>query len=100
MRYLELSKSGKVRTFKGDFKLELRERRETRVSRIVPKSLFLRALFLLLRKLFGDDTLVAQWTRRWKCVWLVVIDGEVVGEFEDRKKAIELEKEYLRRAWS
>lgn len=95
MRYLELSKQGKVRTFKGDFEIELRERKEKRVSRIVPKNWFLRVFFLVLRRLFSDDGKIAEWTRRWRCKWVVVIDGMVVGEFENRRQAILFEKKLI-----
>ncbi len=95
MRYLELDKKGRIKTFKGDFELLLKERREKRVSRIVPESLLLRWLFLLLRWLFSDDGKVANWTRRWRCRWRVVIDGKVVGVFEDRREAILFEKKKI-----
>ncbi|MEM3426669.1 MAG: hypothetical protein QW212_00210 [Nitrososphaerales archaeon] len=97
MRYLELSKEGKVKTFKGDFELLLKEKKETRVSRIVPENIFLRIFFLLLRRVFGDEGKVADWTRRWSCRWVLLVGGEKLGVFKDRKEAIEFEKKFISR---
>ena len=66
-----------------------------RLSRILPKNPLLRTLFLLLRSAFGDEGRVADWTRRWKCRWVLVFLGEVVGEFGDRKEALRRELELL-----
>ncbi len=100
MRYLSIDKQGNIKTFKGDFELEMKDRKETRVSRIVPRNPLLRVFFLVLRSIFSDESRVANWTRRWRCEWLVVIDGKVYGTFKDRKQAIEFEKRLvIRRDW-
>jgi len=46
---------------------------KVRASVIVPDSFIKRAWFKLLRRVFGDDGRVAQWTRHWKGPWTVVI---------------------------
>ncbi len=94
MRYLELSKEGRVKTFKEDFKLVLREKIERRVSRVVPENFLLRCIFYLLRWLFSDDGKVAGWTRNWKCNWILIIDNKVIGSFKERKKLFFLKKNF------
>lgn len=95
MRYIEIHKNGTIRTFKNDFDLDLKSKTEIRVSRILPKNIFLRFTFILLRKLFGDDGKIANWTRNWRCTWIVIIDGKIIGEFQNRKDAILFEKKYV-----
>jgi len=42
-----------------------------RASHILPKNKTKRKAFVLLRRMFGDDGLVANWTRTWKGPWKV-----------------------------
>ena len=72
--------------------------KEERISRIVPENPLLRFLFLFLRKTFGDKGKVANWTRRWKCRWIVQFkDGKVLGPFNERASALQAEIEELSR---
>jgi hypothetical protein len=85
--------TGEVRTFLGDLDLPDMDVREVkRVSYIYPACLWLRIVFILLRKLFGDSGRVAEWTRRWRCLWEVRIGNQVWTGFQDRQKAIEFER--------
>jgi len=54
-------------------------------------------VFIALRKVFPDNSPIADWTRKWKCSWIVMIDKEKFGPFDKRTKAINFEKETLRR---
>lgn len=54
-----------------DLGIEVEEVYRKRVSLILPSNPFLRGLFLLLRKLFGENGSVADWTRTWRCQWFV-----------------------------
>lgn len=97
--FIAIDKNGRVCTFQGDFPFLEREIRKIgvrRISHVVPENVFLRAVFMILRKLFSDNHPVAAWTRKWKCSWLVIMEEprkKVYGPFCDRKKAIEFERE-------
>jgi hypothetical protein len=69
-----------------------------RASWVVPVNVFLRAAFHACRW-FGDDTALAGWTRRWRCLWKVqIIDGPVLpGAWRDRSEAIAAEVAWLER---
>lgn len=54
-----------------DLGLEVEEVQRRRVSLILPVNPFLRALFILLRRTFGETGSVADWTRTWTCQWRV-----------------------------
>lgn len=77
--------------------LDLDQVEQRRVSRIVPIRLLLRAAFYLLRALVPDDSRLAAWTRRWRCQWQVVIDGETFGPYTSRDDAIAFEKQEIYR---
>lgn len=100
MRYLELSKTGKVRTFKGDFpqvEALLKEKREDRISHIVPEKRGLRLLWRVLRWTFevlGYERGI-QWLRGWKVRWVVIVGGREMEVFDDRARALEWEKNYF-----
>lgn len=100
MRYLELSKEGKVKTFKGDFpQVEslLKHKREKRLSRIVPRRKSLRVIWMMLRVFFerlGYNRGI-EWLRGWKVDWVVVIKGREIAVFKNRREAIRYEKEYV-----
>ena len=52
-----------------------------RYSEIVPKNKLLRLFFRLLRRFFGEEGKVSNWTRGWACVWMaIVLIGEHKGE--------------------
>lgn len=74
---------------------EVRERKK--LFSIVPKNRILKMCFYILRWIFGDNSQVAQWTRTWKCTWLLVNNGsrEIIGEFSDRKEALLKELELV-----
>jgi len=79
---------------KSDLKVETIETK--RVSHIYPKKFFQRIVFKVLRKIFGDNGKVAEWTRNWKCEWIVYIPSVgYFGPYKDRKKAIKVEKELI-----
>jgi hypothetical protein len=46
-----------------------------RVSHIRPEGIWKWLVFIALRKLFGDDGMVAAWTRTWPGPWMVTIIG-------------------------
>lgn len=72
--------------------------RVTRASHVLPVSLPLRALFVILRRAFGETGAVSQFTRRWPCLWRVDLapsGGPVIGPFKDREEAISREVEWL-----
>jgi len=99
-RYLEIDKAGRVRTFKGDFptlESQLREKREERISQIVPQGKVRRAFWIVLRKAFELVRFEkgVEWLRSWKTSWVVVVDGKEIAHFKDRKKALEFEKEFF-----
>jgi hypothetical protein len=101
--------NGKIEIFEDEFKnsplksiLEnsnVIERK--RISYIYPQNLILRVIFKTLRKLFGDNGKIADWTRNWECKWQIEILDENKSEkkifkgFKDRKIAIDFEKNYI-----
>jgi hypothetical protein len=101
--------NGKIEIFEDEFKNSplksifensvIVERK--RVSYIYPQNFILRAIFKMLRKLFGDDVKIAKWTRNWKCLWQVeILDGKekiVFKGFQNRKDAVKFEKDYILR---
>ena len=66
-----------------------------RVSRILPKNVLLAAAFCAIRAIVKDESTVAQWTREWRCRWMVTIAGKQYGPFECREKAITFEKKLI-----
>lgn len=52
--------------------------------------------FRVLRSLFGDRGRVAQWTRRWRCLWTVeVIACHAYVVFERREDAVRWELKHI-----
>ena len=45
--------------------------KKTRASYILPKNKTKRLAFILLRRMFGDEGRIADWTRTWKGPWQV-----------------------------
>ena len=70
-----------------------------RASHVVPINKTLCAIFYFLRKYFGEKGWMAEFTRMWKCKWLVdlrPVGGPVMfGPFIDRQHAIDAEIEWL-----
>lgn len=65
-----------------------------RASHIEPCRLGRRILFRLLRRLFGEDGRVGEWTRRWHCDWRVdlrPVGGPIRGPFFSRRDALHYE---------
>ncbi|NWC84306.1 hypothetical protein HX798_29100 [Pseudomonas putida] len=75
--------------------LTLESYEKKRVSKIIPDNFFLRGLFYILRIGFGEVGVVSDWTRSWRCTWLLVIDADSKGRFHDRQEAIRFEKELI-----
>ena len=89
-----------IETFEGDFNIKTKNIRDTpkieRVSHIYPQNPILRYTFIILRKIFGDKSIIADWTRKWKCKWIIVFKDDpnnFIGPFRDRKEAIKVERE-------
>ena len=101
MWHIKIDENGNITTFAEELReidpslYEEVKSTKRRVSHILPKNPLKRIFFKVLRKLFGEEGKVADWTRKWKGKWIVIIDGEVKGEFESREEAIEFEKRYL-----
>jgi hypothetical protein len=72
-----------------------------RASHVEPLKLWQAYAFRLLRKAFGDEGRVANWTRDWKCQWIVdcrPINGPLHPQvFSNRAEAIEFEILWLNR---
>ena len=70
-----------------------------RASHVIPRNFVLRGLFFLLRYWLGDKGRMSDFTRSWKCAW--IIDTRPVGGpilptiYYDRKQAINAEVAYL-----
>ena len=92
--FLELDvRTGQFRTFLGDLDIpSAKEIKIERVSYILPANPVLRLMFKILREVFGDNGKIADWTRRWKCAWVVKIGSSKWSEFKDRQKALEFER--------
>ncbi|EMM5101200.1 hypothetical protein ACK249_005735 [Pseudomonas aeruginosa] len=75
--------------------LTLESYEKKRVSKIIPDNLCLRVCFYILRIGFGEVGIVSDWTRGWRCTWLLVVDAESKGRFHDRQEAIRFEKELI-----
>lgn len=76
-----------------------------RVSHIEPCTWWLRQVFKLLRRVFGEKGAVAAFTRRWSCRWranLQLSNGPITDRDEagvpfgtDRQKALDFEVRWL-----
>ncbi|MGI9292942.1 MAG: hypothetical protein ACR2PS_03085 [Pseudomonadales bacterium] len=68
-----------------------------RVSRILPVNWWIYIAFRVLRRCVIDDSLVAAWTRTWRCRWYVEILGKRhTTVFTTRAAAIDYEKQCIR----
>jgi RNA polymerase-interacting CarD/CdnL/TRCF family regulator len=95
-----IDKEGKIIAFKDEIeqnktviKIPAKSIEEKRVSHILPENQLLRIIFKLLRKLNNEK--INQWTRTWKCKWIVKIDNEIKKGFKTREDAINWEKEKI-----
>jgi len=73
-----------------------------RVSHVLPVNPVLRSVFRYLRDRFGETGRVAEFTRRWPCLWqadMSPVGGPVLGPYRDRAEAIENEVVWLERNW-
>lgn len=67
-----------------------------RASHVEPMMPDLRLLFHATRWLVGDEHWLADWTRRWLCIWRVrIVDGPTLGFYRSRQEAIRDEIEWL-----
>ena len=65
-----------------------------RASHVEPMARLPRLFFHLLRRVFGEQGRVAQWTREWPVVWQVNLApsaGPILKDFVDRDAAIAAE---------
>jgi len=73
-----------------------------RASNIIPANMFLRTIWYALR-MFGDDTVLARFTRSWRCKWLIdfspIGQGILNVQWESRESAIAFEVDYLERTF-
>jgi hypothetical protein len=94
--FLIISPRGEIKTFAGDFpglECNIKKKKVRRISHVVPKNIFLRVIFKMIRLLTGDKSLLAEWTRKWKCEWIVIMeDKSKHGPFKNRKDAIAFER--------
>ena len=77
----------------GDFDDEGRSS-VRRVSHIYPRNWGLFLAFVFIRVLFGDDGGMAEWTRNWKCAWVLDMrpsGGAKISGFSSRQAAIDFE---------
>ena len=71
----------------------------SRASHVIPRNFALRGLFYLLRYWLGDKGRMSDFTRSWRCEW--IIDTRPVGGpilptiYYDRKQAINAEVAFL-----
>lgn len=90
-------KGGVAAGFADEMRLPLADRVTERVSVIVPQNPVLHCAFAVLRAFAAEDGPLAAWTRCWRCLWMVRIDGQAHGPFGDRAEAIRFEKALIQR---
>jgi len=70
-----------------------------RASHVIPRNFALRGLFFLLRYWLGDKGRMSDFTRSWKCAWIVdtrPVGGPILPTiYYDRKQAINAEVVFL-----
>jgi hypothetical protein len=73
-----------------------------RASHIVPANLLIRTIWHALR-IFGDGTVLARFTRSWRCKWLIdfspIGQGILGVQWDSRESAIAFEVDYLERTF-
>lgn len=81
----------------------LGESTTVRASQVYPLSTAKKAAFFALRWLFGEDSAMGEWTRRWKGPWMVDLaksNGPKSGPFDTRSEAIAFEESWLVSQWT
>lgn len=96
-KFLIITKKGEITMFKNDFpEIEIKSKKEKRVSHILPRPIALRVLWLLLRLVF--ETLRFEkginWLRSWKTEWILIITDRTFY-FKNRDEAIDFEKSFF-----
>jgi len=90
-------KNGNIQGFVDEIKAinkkSIENKKIQRVSLIIPKNKILRFLWITIRRL--NNKKLTEWTRKWKCKWLLIFNNEVIATFKDRENAIKYEKEYI-----
>ena len=70
-----------------------------RASHVEPINYFIRSIFYVLRSLFGEHSLVGNFTRTWPCLWrvnLAPVNGPILPSvYSNRQEAIDAEIEWL-----
>lgn len=69
-----------------------------RASHVEPVRWSLRLAFRLIRSVVSDESRVAGWTRKWRCLWgvdLSLSGGPALGPFVTREAAIAAEESWL-----
>jgi len=77
---------------------ELGQATKRRASNVLPCNHLLRAVFRRLRDRYGETGVVAWFTRRWPCKWIVDLTpsgGGFYGPFRHREAAIAFEVAWL-----
>lgn len=60
----------------------------------MPCNMFLFIMFRILRKIYGEEGPVSNWTRRWKCKWkLTVLSTGYTETGYDRQALVDKEHE-------
>jgi hypothetical protein len=92
--YLILKPNGEFETFSNDFSLNGNVQR---VSYIRPQNIFLRIIFIFIRWIVNDNSKIANWTRQWKCKWVVQLktDRKIYKNFINRDDAILFERKII-----
>ena len=71
----------------------------SRASHVYPRNFILRTVFRILRFWLGDKGRMSEFTRSWKCEWIIdtrPVGGQVLPTvYYDRKQAINAEVVYL-----
>lgn len=75
------------------FPIGLRNKRTTRWSEITPTNIFLYVAFRILRFAFGEEGVVSNWTRKWKCRWRMTVLSTGYTEVSTNRQAL-VDKEH------
>lgn len=95
MRFI-IHPDGNIESLENEVTKELGLTCRRRVSHVEPVNKVLRALFHAIRKTVRDESAVADWTRKWPCLWRArIFDGPTLGPFVNRQAAINAEIEFV-----
>ena len=70
----------------------------SRASHVEPVNWLFRFFFHLIRRRVDDGSEVAEWVRRWPCLWranLTLSGGPISRPYRSRRSAIEWEEKWL-----